>query len=174
MLEITFVLGRRQNLFFAELVQVIRDELSALGVRSSVSLDGFPAVQPGRVYALVPPHEWVALHGGTQPPPDLMARTLVICAEQPGTPYFEGNHPVAQAAGAVFDISPMSVVEWRRRGIAAERFMLGHTARWATPMLDTPRDVDDRLPRALRASGGRAARLVRAAARAEALRTGDR
>ncbi len=142
MLEITFVLGRRQNLFFSELVQVIRDELSALGVRSSVSLDGFPAVQPGRVYVLVPPHEWVALHGGTQPPPDLMARTLVICAEQPGTSYFEGNQPVAEAAGAVFDISPMSVVEWHRRGIAAERFTLGHTARWATPMLDTPRDVD--------------------------------
>ena len=142
MLEITFVLGRRQNLFFAELVQVIRDELSALGVRSSVSLDGFPAVQPGRVYALVPPHEWVTLHGGAIPPADLMARTLVICAEQPGTSYFEGNHALAALAGAVFDISPLSVAEWHRRGIAAERFMLGYTARWATPMLDTPRDVD--------------------------------
>jgi hypothetical protein len=142
MLEITFVLGRCQNLFFSELVQVIRDELSALGVRSSVSLDGFPAARAGRIYVLVPPHEWVSLHGGAVPPPDLLARTLVICAEQPGTSYFEGNQPLAEAAGAVFDISPLSVVEWHRRGIAAERFGLGHTARWATPMLDTPRDID--------------------------------
>ena len=40
-------------------------------------------------------------------------------------------------AGGVFDLSPVSVAEWRRRGVAAERFTLGHTARWAAPDLDT-------------------------------------
>ena len=142
MLEIVFVLDRRQNAFFAELVEVLRDELDALGVRSSVSLDGFPEPESGRVYALVPPHEWVVLHGGAAPPPELLSRTLVICAEQPGSSFFEGNEPVAREAGAVFDISPLSVAEWRRRGIAAERLMLGHTARWAAPSLDEPGDVD--------------------------------
>jgi hypothetical protein len=140
--EIAFVLAERQNRFFAELVQAIRDELGALGVRSSVSLDGFPAARAGLVYALVPPHEWVALHGGALPPPELLARTVVLCAEQPGTTFFEANAPIAAAAGAVFDISPLSVAEWRRRGVAAERFTLGHTARWAAPSIAGPRDVD--------------------------------
>jgi hypothetical protein len=141
-LELAFVLARRQNRFFAELVEVIRDELGALGVRSSVSLDGFPAARPGLVYALVPPHEWVALHGGAVPPPELLARTVVLCTEQPGTWFFDANAPIAAAAGAAFDISPFSVAEWRRRGIRAERFTLGHTARWAAPELDGPRDVE--------------------------------
>ncbi|HEV7846355.1 MAG TPA: glycosyltransferase [Thermoleophilaceae bacterium] len=141
MLELTFVLHRRQNAFFGELVQVIRDELEALGVASSVSLDGYPEASDGRVYVLVPPHEWVALSGAV-PPRDLMARTLVLCAEQPGSSFFEANQPVVEAAGAVFDISPMGVAEWRRRGIAAERFTLGHTVRWAAARLDAHRDVD--------------------------------
>ena len=55
MVEIVFVLHPRQNAFFGELVQVLRDELSALGVQSSVSVEGFPEPLPGRVYALVPP-----------------------------------------------------------------------------------------------------------------------
>ena len=142
MLEVAFVLARRQNVFFAELVEVIRDELSGLGVRSSVSLDGFPAARAGLVYVLVPPHEWVGLNGGATPPRDLLARTVVLCAEQPGTWFFDANEPLAAAAGAVFDISPLSVAEWHRRGIPAERFRLGHTARWAAPRPERPRDVD--------------------------------
>ena len=141
MVEIVFVLHPRQNAFFGELVQVLRDELSALGVQSSVSVEGFPEPLPGRVYALVPPHEWASLSGGVAPPSHLMERTVAICAEQPGTSFFDGNEPLARAAGAVFDISPASVAEWHRRGIAAERLTLGYTPRWAAPRLDLERDV---------------------------------
>ena len=70
-----------------------------------------------------------------------MKRTVAICAEQPGTSFFDGNEPLARAAGAVFDISPASVAEWHRRGIAAERLTLGYTPRWAAPRLDLERDV---------------------------------
>jgi hypothetical protein len=140
--EIAFVLARRQNRFFVELVEAIVDELTALGVPASVSFDGFPAARPGLVYALVPPHEWVSLHNGVAPPPDLLARTLVLCAEQPGTYWFEANAPLVAAAGAAFDISPLSVAEWRRRGTRAERFTLGYTARWAAVGTDAPRDID--------------------------------
>ena len=100
MLEIVFVLDPRQNAFFGELVEAVRDELGALGVSSTVSLDGFPEPVEGRVYALVPPHEWVALHGGETPPPELLSRTLVICAEQPGSSFFDSNEPLARGAGA--------------------------------------------------------------------------
>src|SRR5688572_30556936 len=116
-IELAFVLARRQNRFFAELVEAIRDELSALGVRSSVSLEGYPAPRPGLVYVLVPPHEFVSLHGGAAPPPELLARTVALCCEQPGTWFFDANEPLARGAGAVFDISPLSVAEWRRRGV---------------------------------------------------------
>jgi hypothetical protein len=140
--EIAFVLARRQNRFFVELVEAIVDELTSLGVAASVSFDGFPAPRCGLVYALVPPHEWVSLHGGVAPPPELLARTVVLCAEQPGTYWFEANAPLVAAAGAAFDISPLSVVEWRRRGTPAERFVLGHTARWATSGSERARDLD--------------------------------
>src|SRR5207253_3076776 len=78
-LELAFVMARRQNRFFVELVAAIRAELESLGVPSVVSHDGFPDPHPGRVYALVPPHEYMRLEGWRQSIPDeLLRRTVFI------------------------------------------------------------------------------------------------
>ena len=61
MVEIVFVLHPRQNAFFGELVQALRDELARSACARRVSLEGSPSRVAGRVYALVPPHEWAAL-----------------------------------------------------------------------------------------------------------------
>jgi len=44
--------------------------------------------------------------------------------------------------GAVFDVSAAGVEARHVEGLAAERFVLGHTAAWAAPDLDAGRDLD--------------------------------
>lgn len=140
--ELAFVMARRQNHFFVELVEALRDELTGLGVSSQVYLDGFPQPRPGLVYALVPPHEYFALERLGPPSPSLLARTIFICAEQPGSDWFEKNARLVRDAGAVFDISRRSVREWGRRGVGAEHFPLGYTPRWDRSPFTSPRDID--------------------------------
>ena len=141
--ELAFVLASRQNHFFVELVEAIRDELQVLGVRSRVVTDGFPPPRRGLVCVLVPPHEYFALRGVREPPcAALLRRAVFVCAEQPASHFFERNVTLAAEAGAVFDISRRAVNEWRRRGVDAEQFQLGYTARWDRSPFDGERDIE--------------------------------
>ncbi len=144
-LELTFVMSRRQNVFFVEIVAALRYELSRLGVRSRVSTNGFPADHWGSVFVLFPPHEYCVLEG-FEPSlhPELLARTIVVCAEQPESEWFEGNVRVAPWAGAVFDINERGATELRRRGVPAKRLELGYTSVWDRfgDATDTTRPLD--------------------------------
>jgi hypothetical protein len=140
--EVAFVLAPRQNLFFLELVKALREELEAIGVRTSLHWGDFPTPRQGLVYAVVPPHEYFTLmHGRVGVPPDVQARTIFICAEQPNTPFFDWNVTYAPAAGAVFDLNRLSVRELRVRGIEAEHLQLGWTQGWDA-LSERERDVD--------------------------------
>jgi hypothetical protein len=131
-MEIAFVHAPRQNAFFGEIVEAIRDELRRAGVDSSVSHSGFPPPRRGLVYALVPPHEWFSLHAQRHPPTaGQLRRTVGICAEQPGTSFFEDDVTIAPWLGAVMDVSAASVRELGRRGVAATHFPLGWTPSWS-------------------------------------------
>ena len=142
MLEVTFVLAPRQNLFFLELVTALREELEPIGVRTSLHWGDFPQPRPGRVYAVVPPHEYFTLmHGRLGVPADVLARTIYLCAEQPNTSFFDWNVDYAPAAGAVFDLNRLAVRELRARGIAAEHLQLGWTQGWDA-LSERERDVD--------------------------------
>jgi hypothetical protein len=152
-MELAFVLARRQNHFFVEIVDAIRGELDALGVASTVHRDGFPEERPDRVYVLVPPHEWFALDGARHRPTRAqLKRTVFICAEQPGTSFFDDDVALAPLAGAVLDVSTGSVTEFERRGIkGVGHFPLGWTPSWShvpvddggSPELDPAgRDID--------------------------------
>jgi len=142
MLELVFVMAPRQNLFFVEVVAAIRHELDQLGVASSVRTSGFPEPRPERVYVLVPPHEFFALHPGLDPPLELLRRSLYICGEQPGTSHFEENAALASDAAAVFDFSRWSTREYARRGVHAEHFQLGYSPLWDHFDAMRERDVD--------------------------------
>src|SRR6478672_13406978 len=88
--ELAFVMSPNQNWFFREFVETLRHELAEQGVPSSVHTDGFPEPTPERVYALVPPHEFVALEGeDALPDESILRRTIFICAEQPGTVHLD-------------------------------------------------------------------------------------
>ena len=130
-LELTFVMSRRQNAFFFEIVAALRYELGRLGVRSRLSTSGFPTDHWGSVFVLFPPHEYCVLEGfDPDLHPELLARTVVVCAEQPESEWFDGNVRVALKAGAVFDISLRGAAELRRRGLRANRLELGYTPVW--------------------------------------------
>jgi hypothetical protein len=141
-LELSFVMASEQNLFFVEIVEAIRHELDQMGIRSSVSTDGFPAPREDLVYVLVPPHEFFALHPEFEPPERLLRRSVFICGEQPGTSHFEENVELASMGGALFDFSRWSVKEYARRGIAAEHFQLGYSPLWDHTDLARTRDID--------------------------------
>jgi hypothetical protein len=141
MLELAFVMAQRQNLFFVEIVDALRHELSLLGIQSTVSTDGFPSPAPERVYVIVPPHEYLAL-GGELPGQQLLDRTIFICGEQPGSSHFEENIELAPLAGAVFDFSRWSVREFALHGISVEHFQLGYSPLWDHFDSARERDID--------------------------------
>lgn len=139
--ELAFVMAPHQNLFFVEIVEALRHELSELGVKSTVSTDGFPPPALERVYLVIPPHEYIAL-GGELPGQDLLDRTIFVCGEQPGSSHFKENIELAPRAGALFDFSRSSVREFEHNGIAAEHFQLGYSRLWDHFDPDRDRDID--------------------------------
>ncbi len=142
-MELAFVLSRWQNRFFVEIVDAIRDELDRLSVRSSVHWGGFPRERDDLVYVLVPPHEWFSLERRFhEPTTSQLSRSMFVCAEQPGTAFFEDDVTLGHLAGAVFDITARSAEEFGRRGLeGVQHLPLGWTPRWARAPLD-----DDGLP----------------------------
>lgn len=140
--ELAFVLAPGQNLFFFELVRALQAELSEIGVPNSVHVGNFPAPRPDLVYVLVPPHEYFTLlHGRRGPLPEVLKRTIFICAEQPNTPFFESNVELAPRGGAVFDINRLAVRAFQRQGVVAHHLQLGWTPVW-DHMSDRERDID--------------------------------
>ena len=116
---------------------------SQQGLPSTVHTDGFPEPTPERVYALVPPHEFVALEGEDALPDEaILRRTIFICAEQPSTVHLEQDIELSRRAGAVFDINSRSVAEFRRAGIPARHLRPGYSPMRDCFDPDVQRDID--------------------------------
>jgi hypothetical protein len=129
--EVAFVLAPRQNLFFRELHEGLADALERQGVTTSLHLGAFPSPCRGLVYALLAPHEYFTLMDGrVGPPPEVYARTIYVCTEQPDTSFFEWNLRYGGRAGALFDINRLAVRALREAGADAEHLQLGHSPRW--------------------------------------------
>ena len=129
MAEIAFVLAPGQNAFFRELAEALRAELERLGVGATIAEGDFPKPRKGLVYVLLPPHEYAELRQGDLPA-ELLGRTIFVCAEQPGTPWFGSNLGLTRLGGAIFDVNPASVRRMRELGIEAEHLPLGYTRLW--------------------------------------------
>lgn len=134
-------MAKRQNYFFVDLVTALRYELDRIGVPSFVSTDGFPTPRQGLVYVLFPPHEYFALER-RMPSQEVLARTIFVCAEQPGTSHFEQNVELAPVAGALFDLNRQSIREFASRGLDAQHLPLGYSGYWDRGWDDSDRDVD--------------------------------
>ena len=132
-MDLAFVLSRRQNHFFIELVDAIRAELEILGASSSIHFGRFPEESESRIYVLVPPHEWFELSERRDHPTSRqLRRTIFICGEQPGTKWFDDNVSLAPLAGGVLDINRHAIRVFARQGVAGvEHFAIGWTPSWA-------------------------------------------
>jgi hypothetical protein len=139
--ELAFVVARGQNAFFVELVDVLHREVAALGVTTSVTVGAFPPPSPSRIYVVLPPHEYASLEGPDAfADPAMLGRTIVVCAEQPGSQWFDRNLSWAHGAGAVFDINPRAVDVYRCHGIDARLLPIGYTRQWDSSEPDGPTD----------------------------------
>ncbi len=129
--ELVFVAARGQNVFFGELAEALRHELKRLGIETEVSNDAFPGLEQGRVNVLLAPHEYAALAPpGAAPTSGALARTITVCTEQPGTPWFTLGSRFAAASGAVFDINRRGVRELESLGVSATYMQLGYSELW--------------------------------------------
>jgi hypothetical protein len=149
-----------QNVFFAELLGALADELSAAGLRVEHSVDRFPPWRDDLVYLFVP-HEYAPLvDEKAHPHPGHLRRSVVLCTEQPGTTWFERVAAMAGEAGAALDINPVGTRELRGRGIAAGTMRLGYYGPW-----DTWRGEPGERPIDVLFMGGYTTRRARALAR---------
>lgn len=129
-LRVCTVSASRQNVFFAEILEAFAAMLADAGVRVEHSVDCFPPPADDLVYLFVP-HEFHALvEELAHPSPGQLQRSVVICTEQPGTPWFDLSASVAARAGAVLDINALGLSEMGARGIAAERLPFGYVSEW--------------------------------------------
>jgi hypothetical protein len=127
---VCFVSASRQNVFFAELLDVLADALSAHGLAVERAVDYFPALRDGLVYVFVP-HELMPLMMADAHPSDLqLRRSIAICTEQPGTQWFEQTAQIAARTGHCVDINRLGVTALGKRGIDAGFLQLGYTPRW--------------------------------------------
>jgi len=138
--EIVFNFAPGQNHFFVELAEVLTEELSGLGASARLAWDEYPAPCRGRVFVLMPPHEYVYLTA-FRPPDTILQRCIGISAEQPTSHHFSQNIEVARDLGAVFDINRRAVREYARHGVEAQHLPLGHTPSWDR-FSNSDRDID--------------------------------
>jgi hypothetical protein len=122
--------GTRQgNAFMNEILEAVAFEARQLGVEAEMNPHGF-SDEADAVHVVIP-HEYFAVtHPSRHPRPEQLRRTIALCVEQPGTPWFETSARYARLAGGVVDTNPLGRDEMRRRGIAAQHFQLGYTSRW--------------------------------------------
>ena len=131
-----FVGASGSNYFMNELLAAIAHAVRAEGVEAGMVMDGFaPAQDPpfrvddSTVYVVIP-HEYFLTAPARQPTRAQLARTISLCVEQPGTPWFDISCRHAARTAAVMDIQRSSLAAMRRRGLAAEHFRLGYTDYW--------------------------------------------
>jgi len=125
-----FVSASRQNVFFAELLDALADELTGQGLAVERAVDHFPAPREGLAYVFVPHELMPLLMADAHPTEQQLRRSIAICTEQPGTHWFEEAAQVAARAAAAMDISRVGVSALRKLGVEARLLQLGYTKRW--------------------------------------------
>ncbi len=141
--RVCLVSASRQNVFFAEILEAFGDALRENGIEIERSVDCFPAPEPGLVCLYVP-HEFHSLvEQLAHPTPEQLRRSIALCTEQPGTPWFDITRVIAAQTGAAIDINALGAEELCRQGVAATYVPLGYVPAWDHwHRQERPRSVD--------------------------------
>jgi hypothetical protein len=127
---VCFVSASCQNIFFAELLDALAAALSDHGVAVERAVDHFPQPRDDLAYAFVPHELLPLLMPDAHPSDQQLRRSVAICTEQPGTPWFDHTVQIARRAGRSVDINRLGVAEQRKLGIEATFLQLGYTPLW--------------------------------------------
>jgi hypothetical protein len=128
--RVCVVSASRQNVFFSEILEAFAGMLKEVGVAVETSVDCFPRPADDLVYMFVP-HEFYALvEELAHPTAAQLRRSVAICTEQPGTPWFDLSASVAARVGAAVDINSLGITELRSRGVAADHLPIGYVPEW--------------------------------------------
>lgn len=132
MTRVCFVSASWQNVFFSELMEVFAEGLRRRGLTVEYAVDHFPPVAEDLVYVVVP-HEYLPLvEHDSRPNWRQLQRTIAVCTEQPGTPWFDTAAAIAADCGAAVDINALGVAALRERGVNALHVPLGYVPEWDT------------------------------------------
>jgi hypothetical protein len=139
-----FVSTRRGSRFMTELLSAIATACAEAGHAAELVYDRFPPLDDETVYVAIP-HEFRA-HGDRSGYPDAAqrARTIALCTENPGTPWFDETLGLVAEFAAAVSINRSSAAELERHGIPCAHIQLGYAPRWDTWQRDesVPRPID--------------------------------
>jgi hypothetical protein len=127
-----FVSTRRGSRFMTELLVALSDACADTGHRVELAFDAFPALDGEIVYVAIP-HEFRA-HGDPAGFPDARqrARTIALCTENPGTPWFDQTLELVTEFAAAVSINRSSAAALERRGVPCAHIQLGYVPAWDT------------------------------------------
>lgn len=116
--------SERGNAFMRDIAEWIV-EAAALAGRDAVLETGLPKAD-GMIHLAVAPHELFPLSGASPAEVDAaVAASVLVCTEQPGTPWFDTTLDLARRAAAVLDINVVAVDALRAAGVDARHLQLG-------------------------------------------------
>lgn len=128
-----------------ELLEVVADEVRALGIDATSHHGAIPAGDGDEVFVVVPHEYFVLTDPELHPDRDQLDRTIGFCVEHPGNATFETSARWTARLGGAVDINRDGAAELARHGIGALRFHLGYSQRWdhwhGDLLRDRPLDV---------------------------------
>ena len=129
-MRLCFLTASRANAFMNEILEALGAAVAEQGVPVEFATDRYPGFSDDCVYVLIPHEFFVCAPGAGAPTAGHLRRTVALCVEQPGTPWFEETFHWAQQLGGVADIRRPTVDALGRRGLSAVHVPLGYTERW--------------------------------------------
>jgi hypothetical protein len=143
-MQFYFVSTRRGSQFMTELLSAVSVATAAAGHSVELVFDEFPPLRDECIYIVIP-HEFHAW-GNPRGLPDARQceRTIALCTENPGTPWFEETYQLVPQFAAAVSINRSSAAELQRRGIRCEHLQLGYSPLWDSWLRDgsVERDID--------------------------------
>ena len=111
-----------------ELLLALCEAAKAAEHSAELAFDEFPPDRDECTFVTIP-HEFHAW-GATWPNAWQRERTIALCTENPGTPWFEATYELVPQFALAASINRASAAELRQRGVRCEHLQLGYTSRW--------------------------------------------
>jgi GT2 family glycosyltransferase len=122
------LLSARTNWAIVELARAVTSALRETGHDARIVEDRIPPVRNDRAILVIGPHD-VYPHLSSTDGAGMtasLARTILVCCEQPGTSAWNATLGFAAKAGYLFDVSEIGVTAFAELGLPAYRFQLGY------------------------------------------------